>query len=318
MNKDIQAVTECDIEQDVTPEPAKRKRRTNEEIERDKADRVERKMQRQRALAERHGADSEKACRGYSNDRAHDVQRQRDRQLQDDGLDWLEGRNTEGAARFSALITAKRERVRASRMPGPNPHSRILRKVRSAETTRGDGTENGGTGFTALKRRKKPIEKLIDDGRLGPEALEAAQEIERAFFTIGRRLMVKGGLSLDRVDGGRGCEQIVPASAAHAVANYQSWANHWSRRRKLLDDPMLEVVVSAVIDERPIRTIALDVARRHSLVERGIIAGLQDYAARAGVVTGGLAARWMAGAESIFSPSNPLLVQAIRRAQIEV
>lgn len=247
---------------------------------------------------------------------AHAAERERARQFQEDGLDWMEGRDTPGAARFTAAIEAKREAVKASRAPVPSPHARVMRQVRKAERVGGDGTEHSGTGFTVLKHRLPPVAKLVETGKLGPEGLDAAREIERAFFALTRRLMVKGGLSLDRVDGGG--MGTVPAAAAHAVAAYQSWANHWSRRRKMLGDPMLEVVIAAVIDERPVREIALDVGRRHSTVERGLVAGLQDYAARTGVVGGKLATSWIAQAAAVFKPGNPVLVEAIRRAAIEV
>ena len=52
---------------------------------------------------------------------------------------------------------------------------------------------------------------------------------------------------------------------------------------------MLEVIIAAVVDERPISVIAADIGRSgrgYKIVKNGIVCGLRDYAARAGWITG--------------------------------
>lgn len=194
---------------------------------------------------------------------------------------------------------------------------RVLRAVRKAERHAGDGTQLSGTGQTILKHRQAPIARLVDSEKIGPEEIQAAQEIEQAFFAIDTRGRLCG-MTLDRVDGGRHSDLPWPATVAKAVVNYQRWANHWSSRRKAYGDPMLEVVVAAVIDERPIKEIAMDVGRRHTTVELGLASGLRHYAAWAGFASGQMAALWLDAAESVFMPGNTRLMDAVRRARVEV
>jgi hypothetical protein len=173
-----------------------------------------------------------------------------------------------------------------------------------------------GTALTALKMRQKPLTKLVDEGKIGMEEMQSADEICTAFSAIASRLSIRGG-GMDRVDGGGGGDAPWSAGVVKIIQRYQAWANHWSRRAELLCDPMLEVVVAAVIDERPARAIAADVCRRPSTVEQAIGAGLRDYAARAGIVSGTQAQRYIAGAESVFVRANPILAETLRRARIE-
>lgn len=171
-----------------------------------------------------------------------------------------------------------------------------------------------GTGLTQLKLKTTPLAKLIDEHLLPAEAVTAADEICTAFHAIAARMMVRSA-SIEKIDGrGRGglpwSVQVV-----RAVENYQRFANHWSARAKL-GDPTLEIVISAVIDERQVRTIAEDLSFGHNRVRRALIAGLQDYAARAGFVTGGLATRWQEAAEKVFPVIEaPLRIAAAKLRQ---
>lgn len=169
-----------------------------------------------------------------------------------------------------------------------------------------------GTGLTQLKLKSTPLAKLIDEHRLPAEAITASDEICTAFHALAARLMVRSA-SIEKIDGrGRGglpwSVQVVKA-----VENYHKFANHWSARAKL-GDPTLEIIISAVIDERQIRTIAEDLSFGHNRVRRALIAGLQDYAARAGFVTGGLATRWQAEAEAVF----PVIEASLRISEAKI
>lgn len=171
--------------------------------------------------------------------------------------------------------------------------------------------EDVGTGNTILKLRDHPLAKLIKEHKLVPEALTAADEIHTAFHAIASRMMIRPGC-LERIDGrGRG-DMPWPAKISRSVSNYQAFARHWTKRANL-GDPMLEVLIAVIIDERSIRDVSEGVSvghRRfgHVRIKRAVIAGLQDYAARAGFVTGGLAQRWQDEAEQVF----PVLAAAAR------
>lgn len=158
--------------------------------------------------------------------------------------------------------------------------------------------EDVGTGSTILKLRDHPLAKLIKTHQLVPEALTAADEIHMAFHAIASRMMIKPG-SLERIDGrGRG-DMPWPARISRSVSNYQAFARHWTKRANL-GDPMLEVLIAVVIDERSIRAVSEDLRFDHKRIKRAVIAGLQDYAARAGFAPSGLATRWQGEAERVF------------------
>lgn len=185
-----------------------------------------------------------------------------------------------------------------------------IRVAKNAELS-ADG-DIAGTGLTQLKLKTTPLAKLIDEHRLPAEAVTAADEICTAFHAIAARMMVRSA-SIEKIDGrGRGG---LPWSVqmVRSVENYQRFANHWSARAKL-GDPTLEIVISAVIDERQVRTIAEDLSFGHNRVRRALIGGLQDYAARSGFVTGGLAARWQEEAEEVF----PVIAAPLRIAEAKL
>lgn len=215
-------------------------------------------------------------------------------------------------------------RVKAANKSAPLVDAKVSRAVRKAEASTldrkraiiRDGVEDVGTGQTILKQRKKPVQKLVDDKKIGQDELDAAAEIEQAFTALASRLMVRG-MTFERVDhGGYGSDGHFGA-AARAVANYTRWAKHWSARANLYCDPTLEIVIAAVIDERPTRTIGADIGFGHQRVEDALVCGLQDYAARSGFVNGGLADKWIKQAEKLFVSGNTALLDAVRRAKIE-
>lgn len=202
---------------------------------------------------------------------------------------------------------------------------RMLKLVRDVEkqiATEADGDghlKQPGTGQTILKQRKTPIQKLIDDGKIGPEEIEAAGEIDRGFNAIARSLSIRG-MVLERIDSSGG-DRHIPIKALRSVRNYQRWATYWSERKKQYSDPMLEIIIAAVIDERPVRTIGAELSFHHATIERALIAGLRDYAARMdpSPVDAKIGDQWIADAERKFVPmNNPELLKAIRRAKIEI
>jgi hypothetical protein len=142
-----------------------------------------------------------------------------------------------------------------------------------------------------------PMALLIEKASAKGEELMAAQEIETAFMAISGALMFKP-LSMERTS--PGARRDWSDRTAQAVEQYQSWANHWSARRKTHLDYTLEVVIAAVIDQRPIRTIAGDLGFDFRRIEKAILGGLRDYAARAGWVDGKIAKDWKEQAMKVF------------------
>ena len=171
---------------------------------------------------------------------------------------------------------------------------RIKRLVRLAER---DGP---GTGQTIIKQYAKPIQSLADAKEIGPEELRAAEDIDQAVHDLCGSLGF-GSAALDRVDGSHASSDAKAAAITKRVLRFQAWANYWSKRKKTEFDPMVEVVFAAVVDEQSIRDIAYEVGRHHAVVRAAIAAGLRDYAARAGWVTGALRERWIREAEEIFT-----------------
>ena len=175
-----------------------------------------------------------------------------------------------------------------------------------AERVSGDGTEIGGTGATVLKQGLPPVAHLLRPrGPDQPPAItlveqRAADEINYAIMTITAPLRIRSG-SMEYVDG-RGYDPgYGMARQADTVKRYKAWADFWSKRRNLYGDPMLEVVFAGVVDEVPLKQIAVTVGRRHGVVRNGFIAGLRDYAARAGWATKEEARIWKREADLVFS-----------------
>ena len=177
-----------------------------------------------------------------------------------------------------------------------DPARRMKRLVRVAEAQ----TPGPATGQTVIKQYARPVQSLIDAKEIGPEETRAAEDIEAAIFALCGVLGI-GSISLDRVDAGFSSSNAKAAAITARVLRYQEWADYWSRRKKTEFDPMLEVVFAAVVDERSIRDIASEVGRHHRVVRAALAAGLRDYAARAGWVTGSLRKLWEREAEEVFA-----------------
>lgn len=141
------------------------------------------------------------------------------------------------------------------------------------------------------KNRTEPVVRLLMVGKIGAIECAAANEIQAVWETLERALGPRGGLCLDRIDGGRRAAAW-PLVADRAVHRYETWATHWWRRRDLRLDPTLDVVIAAVVDTRPISRIALELNRRRDAIERALVFGLRDYAARARIVGGEISVTW--------------------------
>jgi hypothetical protein len=188
--------------------------------------------------------------------------------------------------------------ISAVRRPAPRaaacPFTRMQRALRRAEREAGEG---GGTGATILRFRAAPLTRLIERQRIGAEEVRAAVDITTAFHAQAAALMIKSP-SLEKRDAS--CQGREPFRVIDAVSRYKPWARHWSQRARL-GDRMLEVIIAAVIDERAFHVIEADAGLRHGVAARAAIAGLRDYAARAGWTDRHIGDAWIREAEAIFT-----------------
>jgi len=162
--------------------------------------------------------------------------------------------------------------------------ARLKRALRKAERRAGDGSDIGGTGATILKLLPAPLARLVDKGRIGFHAQAGA-------------LLIKSPCLERRDPTHHGRE---PVFVIDAVSRYKHWAHHWSARARR-GDRTLEIVIAAVIDERAFHGIEADLGIRHGVAARVVIAGLRDYAARAGWADRRTAAAWLDAAEASFA-----------------
>lgn len=201
----------------------------------------------------------------------------------------------------------------AKKASQPVTYTRMARFLRQAEINSG----NGGTGATIVKQSHTPLMQLlfesaqwergvkgarkpIDGEKFGSHELEAAQEIESAFFALSGALMFKP-LSMEKIGHSRPPEWNDKLSAK--VERYRRWADHWSIMAKLCD-PTMQVVIASVIDQRPFRDIGADLGFHHKRIRAATVRGLRDYAARAGWVTQGMAVRWQRSAGLTFNRAS--------------
>lgn len=161
--------------------------------------------------------------------------------------------------------------------------------------------------LACIRLKGGPLAGLIDRKKIGPVEVTAAQDIDRAFTAITLGVGFKP-LSLERKD--RGGDTHWPAATIDAVRRFQSWAGFWSDRKKR-GDKSLPICIAAVIDERSLSGIEDDEGIRNGSAGKIVARMLRDYSARAGWVTGGLAAQWKAEAEMSFKLDA--LTVAIRR-----
>lgn len=166
-----------------------------------------------------------------------------------------------------------------------------------------EGKSVDATKLTILKRRGPPLAVLFDTHRIGGDELRAAQEISSAFFALSGGLLIRPQ-SMERRDPSYGPSDW-PAAVALSVRQYQAWAKHWSLRAKR-GDKTLEIIIAAIVDERPFSVIEADVGIRHGLAAKAVARGLRDYAARADPpwVDRRVAAQWKEEAEKTFAAKN--------------
>ncbi len=165
--------------------------------------------------------------------------------------------------------------------------------------------------LACIRLRGGPLSRLIDQKRIGPAEVMAAQDIDKAFTAITIGIGFKP-ISLERKDCGG--DSHWPVSTLDAVKRFQGWSNFWSDRKKR-GDKSLPICIAAVVDERSFTSIEDDEGIRNGSAGNIVARMLRDYAARAGWVTGHLAAQWKADAEMSFK-LDPLTVAIRRHASV--
>ncbi len=194
-------------------------------------------------------------------------------------------------------ISAVRRSVQRRATGEACPLRHLQRAVRKAERRSGDGREVGGTGATILRFRAAPLVRLIEKQRIGSEEVRAADDMKTAFHAQAGAVMIRSP-SLEKRDASyQGRE---PMRVIDAVSRYKPWARHWSQRARL-GDRMLEIIIAVIIDERAFHIIETDAGIRHGMAARVTIAGLRDYAARAGWADRNTGDIWIREAEAIFA-----------------
>ena len=180
--------------------------------------------------------------------------------------------------------------------------TRILRSIAIAETTaRTDSGQDSGTGYTIIKlpRHQPPLATLVAKNAIGAVELQAADQIALAAFSVASGGILRA-VDLQKTTRGRQNDNPWPAHVALAVRTYQNWQRHWTAEHHLTGNPMLEVIWSAVVDERPISVIAQEIGHSRHKTARAIVCGLRHYAAWAKMVTGTQAALWIGQAQHVF------------------
>jgi hypothetical protein len=195
-----------------------------------------------------------------------------------------------------AVISAVRKSAGRRRGGDAREFDRLKRAIRKAERRSGDGCEIGGTGATILHFRAAPLVRLIEKQRIGTEEVRAADDITTAFHAQAGAVMIKSP-SLEKRDAAYHGRE--PVWIIDAVSRYKRWVRHWSQRAQH-GDPTLEILIAAVVDERAFYAIEADVGIRHGMAARVVIAGLRDYAARAGWTDRNTGEAWIKAAEAIF------------------
>lgn len=178
-------------------------------------------------------------------------------------------------------------------------HEANLGKLRRQEIT--GPVQDAGTGQTVIRmqRDQPPLRTLLDAKKIGTVELAAAEQIVLAVTAVASRGWLRAAL-IERVDRGRQNDRDWPVEVAMAVRTYQDWQNYWSDEWARTRNPMLEVIWSAVVDVRPISTIADEIGYGRTRTTRAVICGIRHYAAFAGLVLGTQRQAWLEAAQRVF------------------
>lgn len=178
---------------------------------------------------------------------------------------------------------------------------RALRKaerdgLEAKQRTIPDEVSDAGTGATIIRLSKSPMERLLNAKEVGHEEKMAADELCRVIHALHMGLGF-GQPKMERADKSHAGNE--PPWFIDAYARYKAFGNHWSALQKL-GDHTWRIVFDAVWDERPLHILESELGLKHGAAKKALIAGLRDYAARAGWVDKATASKWKDDASKVF------------------
>ena len=160
-----------------------------------------------------------------------------------------------------------------------------------------DEVSDPGTGATIIRLTRSPMDKLLSAKEIGGLEQRAADEIIKVVHYLQLGLGF-GQPKMERSD--KSYSSGDPPWFIDAYARYKAYGDHWSKFYKL-GDPTWPIVYGAVYDERPLHILDSEHRLKHGSAKKTLIAGLKDYAARAGWVKRiEVAQRWKDDAASIW------------------
>lgn len=211
-----------------------------------------------------------------------------------------------------AAVLERMERREEAERDERQRRRQIKALIAGAERKTGDGKEIGGTGLTRLKYDRIPLVYLFEaqavvKGRPNPkkiyaDELRAADDIQTAYLSQTRGLLM-ASQSYERVS--RSSSGYEPYAIVDAIGRYKPWANFWSARARL-GDKTFEIVIDAVCDQRPLRSIDQAHGLRNGFSGVVVASALRDYLARAGWADPRQAKAWMEAAEANFTLRKPV------------
>lgn len=162
------------------------------------------------------------------------------------------------------------------------------------------------TPETAAKLKRCSLETMRSRGLIGMEEIRAAEEIERCWYGLCGGLFSKA----QQLDPMRGSGRGMPAAIAEVYTeHYKPWAD-WAGEPERR--PMLDVVISVVIDGQTVGDIDADRRWREGRAAGMLREGLARYARMAGW----LRSAGQIGAEEYIEADRRGIVAAISRATV--
>lgn len=140
------------------------------------------------------------------------------------------------------------------------------------------------------KLRGSPLAWLAARGGIRGEEMRAVDDVALAFLEGLPMIPPRTGGSSAGVSG----------DAAEAQRRYRNFAGYWSHRAKF-GDPTLSILIAIVVDHQPFESVEQETCVPPGKAAVAVLAGLRDYAARAGWVDDRLAQQWIAEATAVFA-----------------
>ncbi len=142
------------------------------------------------------------------------------------------------------------------------------------------------------KLRGSPLAWLAARGGIRAEEVRAVDDIALAFLEGPPVIPPRAGVP--------DATRRALLGNAEAQRRYREFARYWSHRAKL-GDPTLSIVIAIVVDHQPFEAVEQETGVPPGKAAVAVVAGLRDYAARAGWVDARIAQQWIADAAAVFA-----------------